>query len=126
MLKNRDNIIKLIVLAILLVGAAFCINNLSGNEDFYKTALNERENRSYSGIVMEKYIDSAEHGTPMLKFASSNVTALETNFWDKVEIGDSIVKIKGQAIITLYKGGKLKEVFNYNEYFDKLIQRSKK
>ncbi|MEP6804831.1 MAG: hypothetical protein ABI892_09955, partial [Flavobacterium sp.] len=39
-------------------------NYLSGNESFYKRALENRKEDSYSGIVIEKYIDSSQHRTP--------------------------------------------------------------
>lgn len=126
MLKNKENIFRLIALAILVVIVIFVANYLSVNEKFYKSILRDREKESYSGIVSEKYVDSSEHAAPMLKFKSSEVISLERNFWDEVEVGDSIVKIKDQAIITLYKDNKMKQVFDYNEYFNELIQESNK
>jgi hypothetical protein len=126
MLKDKENIFKLVILAILVVAILFWADYLSGNKDFYKRALENRQKELYSGVVIEKYIDSSQHGTPMLKFKSSTSIPLENSFWNEIEIGDSIVKIKGQAIITVYKEGKVKRIFDYNEYFNELIQQSKK
>ncbi len=96
---------------------------LSGSKDFYKNALENRKEESYSGIVIEKYIDSSQHCTPMLKFTQNLSVSLENSFWDKVEIGDSIVKTKGQAYINLYKNNKLKQVFDYNIYFQNVMKQ---
>lgn len=126
MLKNKENIFKLLVLAVLLVAIGFWANYLSGNGAFYKRALENRKEESYSGIVIEKYIDSSQHRTPMLKFTNSSSVPLENSFWDEVEVGDSIVKIKGQTNISLYKNSQLKQVFDYNVYFQNLMERKSK
>lgn len=126
MLKNKENIFRLIALTILIIVVIFIANYLTGNEAFYKRALNDRKNKSYSGVISEKYVDSSQHCTPMLRFTSNESVPLENSFWDEVEVGDSIVKIKDQAIITLYKDNKIKQIFDYNEYFNELIQESKK
>ena len=126
MLKNKENIFKLLVLAVLLVAIGFWANYLSGNEAFYKRALENRKEESYSGIVIEKYIDSSQHCTPMLKFTNNSSVSLENSFWDEVEVGDSIVKIKGQTNINLYKDSQLRQVFDYNIYFQNLMERKSK
>ncbi|MBO9586112.1 MAG: hypothetical protein J7574_18255 [Flavobacterium sp.] len=126
MLKSKENILKLLVLAILLVAVIFLANYLSGNEAFYKRALENRKEESYSGIVIEKYIDSSQHCTPMLRFTNNSSVSLENSFWDEVEVGDSIVKIKGLTYINLYKDSKLKVVLDYTVYFQNLIDRKSK
>jgi hypothetical protein len=124
--KNKENIFKLLVLVILLVAFYFWVNYLSGSEAFYKRGLEIRKEESYSGIVIEKYIDSSQHCTPMLKFKSNTSISLENNYWDEVEIGDSIVKNKGQATIYLYKDTLLKQVFDYEAHYQGLIDRKSK
>ncbi|WP_406844900.1 hypothetical protein [Flavobacterium soyae] len=39
----------------------------------------------------------------MIKFTSNLSNAVINSFWDEVEVGDSIVKVKGQPNIYLYK-----------------------
>ncbi|MFW0737429.1 hypothetical protein [Flavobacterium sp. T12S277] len=124
---KKENILKILVLVILLTAIGFWADYLSGNDDFYKRALENRKKESYSGIVIEKYIDSSQHRTPMLKFTSSSNTAVVNSFWDEIEVGDSIVKVKGQPNIYLYKNNELVQVFNYNTYYQNLMaQKSKK
>lgn len=120
---KKKNILKFLVLLTLLVAIGFWANYLSGNEAFYKRALENRIEESYSGIVVEKYIDSAQHCTPILKFTSSSSSAVVNSFWDDAEIGDSIVKIKGQSNIYLYENNKLKQVFDYTVYYQNLMVR---
>ncbi|WP_291286434.1 hypothetical protein [Flavobacterium sp.] len=126
-MTKKENILKILVLVILLTAIGFWADYLSGNDDFYKRALENRKKESYSGIVIEKYIDSSQHRTPMLKLTSSSNTAVVNSFWDEVEVGDSIVKVKGQPNIYLYKNNELVQVFNYNTYYQNLMaQKSKK
>lgn len=120
---KKGNVLKLLLFVILLTAMAFWANYLSGNEAFYKRALENSKEESYSGIVIEKYIDSSQHCTPMIKFTSNSSNAVINSFWDEVEVGDSIVKVKGQPNIYLYKNNQLKQVFDYNVYYQNLKAR---
>lgn len=126
MLKNKENIFRILVLAVLVTVVIFLANYFSGNEAFYKRALENRKEESFSGIVVEKFIDSSQHRTPMLKFSSNSSNAVVNSFWDEVEVGDSIVKVKGQSTIYLYKNSNLKQVFDYNVYYQNLLARKSK
>lgn len=123
---KKESIFKLLILLVLIILMFFLSNYLSGNEAFYKRALENRKEESYSGIVIEKYIDSAEHCTPMLKFTSNSSISLENSFWDEVKVGDSIVKTKGETTINLYKNNQLKQVFDYKIYFQNILARKSK
>jgi hypothetical protein len=61
--------------------------------------------------------------TPKLKVSSKTIS-LENTFWDEVNIGDSIVKIKGNAIIKLYKTDNSEIIFDYNKYIKKLSDKN--
>ncbi|SFE01809.1 hypothetical protein [Flavobacterium phragmitis] len=123
MLKNKRNIFKLAIFIGLLIVMLIWANYLSRSKAFYKNALENRKEESYSGIVIEKYIDSSQHCTPMLKITQNSSISLENSFWNEVEIGDSIVKTKGQTYINLYRNNKLKQIFDYNIYFRDLIEQ---
>ncbi|HEX8014208.1 MAG TPA: hypothetical protein VF465_03160 [Flavobacterium sp.] len=125
MFKSKENTLRLIALTILIVIVIFFGNYFSGNRQFHERKLKNRMKESYSGVVLEKFIDSSEHCTPMLKLRNNEIIPLENSFWDQIEIGDSIVKIKNQKHITLFKNNKIKEVFDYSEYIQNLIERSK-
>lgn len=119
----KENILKLVLLTIGVVALIFASNYLTVNKNFYQRMMEERKERYYSGIVIEKYIDESDHSTPKLKLTNNSVISLENTFWNEVEIGDSIVKIKKQTFITLYKKNNEKIIFDYNQYFEKLKKR---
>ena len=118
--KMKENKIKLIGLIILVIVFVFIANYLNVNKDFYHRMLEQRKEESYSGVILEKYIDKSEHSTPMLKFTNNKIISLENVFWNQVNVGDSIVKMKDEAFITLYKKDSLSVKFDYNKYFEDL------
>lgn len=61
----------------------------------------------------------------MLKLNNNDVP-LENEFWDSIMVGDSVVKIRGQAEINVYRNDSTKIVLNYDDYYKELIERSKK
>lgn len=123
---NKEKTIRLGVLLLLVVIIVFCANYFSVNRSFYQRMLEQRKKESYSGVVSEKYIDKSEHSTPMLKFTNNKVISLENSFWDLVEVGDSIVKIKNQVQIKVYRNNNVIQVFDYTDYFERLIKNSKR
>jgi hypothetical protein len=125
MLKNKENTIRLIGLALVVILFIFIANYFSVNKNLYHRMLEQRIEESYSGVILEKYIDKAEHSTPMLKFTNNKVISLENIFWDQVSAGDSIVKKENEAYITLYKNNGSKIKFDYNDYFNDLSKNSK-
>jgi hypothetical protein len=86
--------------------------------------LKTRIEENYNGKVVEKFTDSSNHCTPMLKLSDRNIS-LENTFWDEVHIKDSIVKIKGESFITLYRKDRTKIIFDYKIYFEELSAKSK-
>jgi len=122
----KENIFKLILLTIGVVVLLFASNYFTVNKKFYERMMEERIERYYSGIVIAKYIDESDHSTPKLKLTNNSVISLENTFWNKVEIGDSIVKIKKQRLITLYKKNNQIVIFDYNIYFKNLKEKLEK
>lgn len=117
----KDNFTKLIILVIIAIGFFIIIDYFTPNENFYKRMLMMRKQESYSGIIIEKYIDKAEHSTPMLRLTDT-VISLENDFWDSITVGDSIVKIRGQAEINVYRKDTTKIIFDYDDYFKDIIK----
>ena len=97
---------------------------LTPNKSFYDRMLKTRIAENYNGKVLEKYTDSSNHCTPMLKLSDRNIS-LENTFWNEVHIKDSIVKIKGESFITLYRKDRTKIIFDYEKYFEKLSAKNK-
>ena len=122
MINLNNNFEKLIGIIILIVFIMFAYY-LTPNKNFYNRMLKNRIKEEYNGKVEAKYIDSANHMTPKLKLSSKTIS-LENTFWDEVNIGDSIVKIKGNAIIKLYKTDNSEIIFDYNKYIKKLSDKN--
>lgn len=97
---------------------------LTPNKNFHNRMLKMRIEENYNGKVLGKYIDSSNHCTPMLKLSDRNIS-LENTFWDEVNIKDSIMKIKGESFITLYRKDRTKIIFDYKKYFEELSAKSK-
>jgi len=120
----KENLLKLVVLLIGIIIFFFIISHLNINGNFYDRMLKIRKEEHYSGVILKKYIDTSEHSTPKLDLTDTAIS-LENTFWDKVSVGDSIVKIKNKAYITLYKVNKEQMIFDYNKYFKELIMSKK-
>lgn len=75
---------------------------------------NSRNLEYYSGIVVEKKYYEWDHGTKILIIKSEDekkkfffpTDYSYDNFWNKIEIGDSISKVKDEFNFGIYRGGK--------------------
>ena len=72
-------------------------------------------NRSFSGVVKGKYIDSTDHMSRNLIFKGSRISILN-DVYEKINIGDSILKKRGDSIIYIYKKNGIILKFNYNDH----------
>lgn len=79
-----------------------------------------RVEESYSGVIVGKYIDEEEHNIPMLRFKDDSKVGIENTYWDRISLGDSVVKKKGSSLILVYRQGKFVKKFDYVSYFDDL------
>lgn len=123
----KDNLMRLILVCAVIIAFFFIAQYLTMDEKFYNSMLEMRKQKKFSGIVVEKYIDTFEHSTPMLKLNNNNNDVpLENEFWDSIMVGDSVVKIRGQAEINVYRNDSTKIILNYNDYYKEVIERSKK
>lgn len=94
--KTFLNIGILIVLIILLLLSFF---QKPVEEVIYKDELDVE----YQGFVINKYIDSSDHSICKLVLKSGKIINVWDNCYQKVEIGDSVVKDKGNFDFVIYK-----------------------
>lgn len=64
-------------------------------------------NYEYKGFVVNKYIDSSDHSICKLKLKSGEIVNVWDNCYKKVDMGDSIVKKKGDFNFLVYKSSGL-------------------
>ncbi|MFH6999803.1 hypothetical protein ACHRVZ_17910 [Flavobacterium sp. FlaQc-57] len=69
----------------------------------YKKALKNIQEQSFQGIVVDKGFEKFNHNAAMIYLSNKTKFSPFGQFWPKIKIGDSIVKKKGQTIITVYR-----------------------
>lgn len=94
--KTLLNIGILVVLIILFLLSFF---QKPVEDVIYKDELNVE----YKGYVINKYIDSSDHSICKLVLKSGRIIDVWDNCYQKVEIGDSVVKDKGNFDFLIYK-----------------------
>ena len=72
-------------------------------------------NREFYGIIKEKEIKIDDHGARVL-YIGNSIESINWNFYELIELGDSISKDKGDNIIKLYKKNGIVLEFDYNEH----------
>lgn len=74
--------------------------------------------RSFNGVVKEKYIDYKDHAERKFKDAHNNIyylpVAQRSILFDKIMIGDSIVKRKGELTGYVYRNDSLVLEIDYS------------
>ena len=97
---NRYNrIINYIVVFIILIIIYFSIFNKSVHEINYEDELNSE----YKGVVTKKFIDFSDHAICKLILDTKLIIPVWDNCYERVNIGDSIVKKKGNFKFIIYK-----------------------
>lgn len=100
-------LLKLFLISLLICGC----DQYRFYEKMYEYDLNE----SYEGLILDKEIDLQDHSARNLKLPNKTISVI-SEFYELIEIGDSINKKKGDTLIYLYKkNGELLK-FNYNEH----------
>lgn len=72
-------------------------------------------NRKFYGIIKEKEIKTDDHGSRVL-YIGNSIESINWDFYEIIEIGDSITKKKGDTLIYLYKKNSEIFYFNYNKH----------
>jgi hypothetical protein len=122
---NRSNLIRSIIIFVIMIFLVnFLLNSLILDEKFYMKMLEKRKEDQYNGIVLKKYIDKTKHSTPMIEL-NDTIISLENSFWEKISVGDSIIKKSGDATIMVFKGNGQIINLDYIMYFNKIIDRKK-
>lgn len=77
---------------------------------------------SFTGIIKTKEVDHDNHNNTVLVFSNGNkLEGLNGYFWRKMQIGDSISKIKGDSIIQVFRNGD-KIILEITPFYESLIE----
>jgi hypothetical protein len=77
----------------------FRSTRINSNEDSLIYVLNEE----YQGTVSYKEYDKSNHNNPTLYFKDSTEVTINGEFWSIIKKDDSLIKKKGETIITVYR-----------------------
>lgn len=88
--------------------------------NFVQNRTNELKKSNISGVVIEKYREKWNHGSPVVKLNTGIVFgvvswAKDSYLWEQIEIGDSISKPPGTTDLTLFKKNGDYFLYKFNE-----------
>lgn len=67
----------------------------------------------YSGVIASKYLNKNNHMANTVKFESGKTTTHFHDYFDELEIGDSLVKDIHSVYLYIYRDGNLKAKKNF-------------
>lgn len=100
--KQLKNILSVLV-AIFAIFLLIRFVVMDRNEDRLIINIKNIKEQNYYGVVVYKDYDKSNHNNPTLYFTDQTQIGIAGKFWSKIEKGDSLVKKKGETIITVYR-----------------------
>lgn len=73
------------------------------NQDIKQQQLEINLNHSYNGIIKNKFIDKFEHNWPVIVLKNNQNIYIPDNIYQKVEIKDSIIKVKNNLQVKIFR-----------------------
>lgn len=108
--RNKSLLIMVIIIAIVfLYNLIFSSKNGGG-------FLDEIREKEIKSIVSKKYINYENHNIPFLVYGNKDSIVIYRDWWDKVSVGDSIIKPKDSLEIIIKNSNKI-ESLNYEDKF---------
>lgn len=112
----KKNSVFLIIIIITLILLLYNLIFSSKNSNSF---LAEVRNKEIKSLVIKKYINDNNHDIPFLVYDKKNITdslVVYRDWWDKISLGDSIVKAKGSLELIVKSSDKVQR-FNYEDKF---------
>lgn len=94
------------VTIIFMIFFAYNFLFLDNKENLLEGSLKNIQEENFQGFVINKNYDKENHNSPMIYLKNETKIAVFGEFWSQIEIGDSIVKKKGETTITVYRNNK--------------------
>lgn len=80
---------------------------------------------SYNGIIERRFVDKSNHNSSMVKFKDGSERGIHPYFWGKMQVGDSISKVKGDSVIQVFRNGE-KIILEIAPFYEKAIKEQQK
>lgn len=101
-MEIESNKLKVIFIIVILIGGIYIYNNTDSKES-WKELLNVKIEDEYYGVVIEKYIDRANHSERTIKLSSDTTLCFYDKDYEKIDLNDSISKSKKSNILYVFK-----------------------
>lgn len=104
------------LLVILIVAALVFLYNFIFSSKSKSSFLDEMREKEIKSIVSKKYVNHENHNMPFLVYGNKDSIVIYRDWWDKVSVGDSILKPKGSLDVVIKNSDKI-EIFDYEHKF---------
>ncbi|WP_128414791.1 hypothetical protein [Flavobacterium sp. Root186] len=84
----------------------FLSDHLYTDKKRYNDGLKNIQEENFQGLVIDKGFEKYNHNAAMIYLNNDTKFSVFGQFWPKIMIGDSIVKKRGETIITVYRNNK--------------------
>ncbi|WPO90060.1 hypothetical protein [Chryseobacterium sp. HR92] len=108
--RNRELIIIFVIITLVFLYKLIFSSKNKGS------FLDEIRDKDIKSMVSKKYINSDNHNIPFLVYGNKDSIVVYRDWWDKVSVGDSILKPKGSLEIVIKNSDKI-EKFDYEDKF---------
>lgn len=96
------NVIKFIMSIFILVITLLILKDFIMNKVNENAISKEKiKNREIKSIIYKKSIDYDNHSMPYIIFNRNDSIIIYDSWWDKIEVGDSIIKSKGSLVLLI-------------------------
>ncbi|UTX48295.1 hypothetical protein [Chryseobacterium sp. MA9] len=108
MSRNKNLLVILIVAALVFLYKFIFSSKDEGG------FLDEIRDKGIKSIVSKKYIDYDNHNISFLVYGNKDSIVVYRDWWDKVSVGDSILKPKGSLDVIIKNSDKI-EKFDFGD-----------
>ncbi|MDW9382593.1 hypothetical protein [Chryseobacterium sp. JV558] len=108
-MSRNKNLLMILIVAALVFLYKFIFSSKSKG-----SFLDEIRDKNIKSIVSKKYINPDNHNISFLVYGNKDSIVVYRDWWDKISVGDSILKPKGSLEIVIKNSDKI-EKFNFGD-----------
>jgi hypothetical protein len=101
--ENIHPSIKALIGGIMFLTFFYIVSDSSNHQKHNRERLKEFIDFEINDVIVEKGIDKRNRNTPFLVGKKNFVMHENELFWNRIEIGDSVAKMKGTSLLSVYK-----------------------